>query len=183
MLTGSEGKPDAPTGLTISNLAPTGFKLDWDEPGDNGSPITGYKYEILDVSADPDAVVESGSVTGRSFSYYSLTPESDYRVRVLAVNDNGDGVWSSYTDQTMPEDLGCRSSQGSDTLPVDENTTAVGTVTASDDDFGAQVTGYRLNGGADQARFSITNAGVLTFNDAPDFEMAADAEHRQPTMW
>ena len=96
--TGSEGKPDAPTGLTVSNLAPTGFRLDWDEPGDNESPITGYKYEILDVTADPDMVVT---------------------------------------------------------------------------DFGAVVTEYRLNGGADQALFSITTAGVLTFNNPPDFEMPA----------
>src|SRR5439155_10460255 len=34
---------------------------------------------------------------------------------------------------------------------------------------------FRISGGADAAKFSITSAGVLTFTAAPDFENPADA--------
>ncbi|WP_428097661.1 fibronectin type III domain-containing protein [Candidatus Rariloculus sp.] len=55
-----------------------------------------------------------------------------------------------------------------------ENQTAVGTVEAEDSDTADAVTGYTLNGGADQALFSITS-GVLTFQAAPNYEDPQDA--------
>ena len=51
---------------------------------------------------------------------------------------------------------------------VAENQTAVGTVTAQDTDDA--ITGYAVTGGADQAQFAITPAGVLTFATAPSYE-------------
>ena len=58
-----------------------------------------------------------------------------------------------------------------------ENQTAAGTVQASDGDPGDSVTGYAIEGGADQSRFSIVAAtGVLTFILAPNFEAATDAD-------
>ena len=56
-----------------------------------------------------------------------------------------------------------------------ENQTAVDTVEAQDSDTTDDITGYALNGGADQALFSINNSGVLTFNDAPNYEDPQDA--------
>ena len=57
---------------------------------------------------------------------------------------------------------------------VAENQTATGyTATATDAD-GDAVT-FSLTGGADQAAFAISN-GVLSFNNAPDFENPADAD-------
>ncbi len=57
---------------------------------------------------------------------------------------------------------------------VVENSTAVTTVTASDDE-NAFLT-YFIVGGADAAKFSIgKTAGSLTFKTAPDFETKADA--------
>ena len=55
-----------------------------------------------------------------------------------------------------------------------ENQTAVGTVEAEDSDTTDDITGYALNGGADQALFSITS-GVLTFQAAPNYEDPKDA--------
>src|SRR5207248_1330923 len=55
-----------------------------------------------------------------------------------------------------------------------ENQTAVGTVTASDPDAG-DTASFTIAGGADAAKFSITPAGVLTFNTAPNFEAPTDA--------
>ena len=56
-----------------------------------------------------------------------------------------------------------------------ENQTAVGTVEADDSDTTDEITGYALNGGADQALFSITS-GVLTFQAAPNYEDPQDAD-------
>ena len=46
---------------------------------------------------------------------------------------------------------------------------------ASDDDMDDDITGYELNGGADQALFSINDSGVLTFQAAPNYEDPQDA--------
>ncbi len=61
------------------------------------------------------------------------------------------------------------------TANVAENTTAVITVTATDADLPAQAVTFSLVGGADQARFTITSGGVLSFNAAPNFELPTDA--------
>ena len=55
-----------------------------------------------------------------------------------------------------------------------ENQTAVTTVTATDADLPAQTVRFSITGGADEARFSITSGGVLTFVAAPDFENPTD---------
>lgn len=57
---------------------------------------------------------------------------------------------------------------------VAENGTAVGTVTATDPDESDGVTGYAIVGGADEARFRLTDAGDLAFMSAPDFEAPVD---------
>ena len=56
---------------------------------------------------------------------------------------------------------------------VAENSTAVGSVTAVDEDD--SITGYTLSGGADQGLFDLTGAGTLAFRHAPDYESPADA--------
>ena len=65
---------------------------------------------------------------------------------------------------------------GDTTTPaVDENTTAVTTVTSTDQDGGTPV--FSIGGGADAALFSIDPVtGVLTFTTAPDFEHPTDAD-------
>ena len=66
------------------------------------------------------------------------------------------------------------------TFNANENQTTVGTVVAEDSDSEDSVTGYAITGGADQAKFSITNAGALTFNTAPDYEDPKDAASASP---
>ncbi len=56
---------------------------------------------------------------------------------------------------------------------AENTTTAVTTVTATDEDAGHTVT-FTLSGGADESNFSITPAGILTFNTAPDYDNPAD---------
>ena len=58
-----------------------------------------------------------------------------------------------------------------------ENQTAAGTVLARDSDTEDNIEGYAITGGADEAFFSIgATDGVLTFDDAPNFEDAKDAD-------
>ena len=59
-------------------------------------------------------------------------------------------------------------------VSVGENSTAVTTLSASDPDAGATLS-YTIVGGADQARFTISPSGVLSFAAAPDFETPSDA--------
>ena len=67
------------------------------------------------------------------------------------------------------------------TFDVDENTTGVGTVVASDMDDGDEVTSYEITDGADRSRFSIgRTTGALVFNAVPNFESPADLASSDP---
>ena len=66
------------------------------------------------------------------------------------------------------------------TFSVAENTTAVGTVIATDANSEDNITGYTITGGADSSKFAITNAGVLTFVAAPDYEAPGDLVSTDP---
>jgi VCBS repeat-containing protein len=58
---------------------------------------------------------------------------------------------------------------------LDENTTAAGTVAATDPDASTTLT-YSIDGGADAALFDIdANTGALSFKIGPDFETPTDA--------
>jgi uncharacterized protein YjiK/2',3'-cyclic-nucleotide 2'-phosphodiesterase (5'-nucleotidase family)/Ca2+-binding RTX toxin-like protein len=60
-------------------------------------------------------------------------------------------------------------------IQINENTTAVTTVTASDANFIDTIT-YSINGGVDAAKFAINSAtGALSFIAAPDFETPTDS--------
>jgi hypothetical protein len=62
------------------------------------------------------------------------------------------------------------------TLSMDENSTAVTTVTATDADDGATQT-YSIVGGADAARFTIdATTGALSFVSAPNREAPTDSD-------
>ena len=58
---------------------------------------------------------------------------------------------------------------------VVEGDTAVATLTATDEDTATADLTWTLSGGADQAKFSLTSAGVMSFASAKDFEAPDDA--------
>ena len=105
---------------------------------------------------------------------------TSYDVQVRATNDEGTGAWSdSGTDSTDAN--AAPSFDSSATFSAAENQTEAGTVEASDDDSGDDITGYAITGGADQDLFSIgATDGALTFNAAPNFEDAKDIESVDP---
>ena len=110
-----------------------------------------------------------------------MSASTSYQVQVRAVNDEGNSSWSptaSFTTRSVSPSLVTNNvpvfSSGS-SFSVSENVRSVGTVVASDSDSQDSVTGYSVSGGLDSARFSITTAGVLTFNSAPDYENPVDS--------
>ncbi len=68
---------------------------------------------------------------------------------------------------------------GGDTarITINENTQAVATISATDADTNDASLTFTLNGGADEAKFSITAGGVLTLKVAADYEDASNADH------
>jgi hypothetical protein len=63
------------------------------------------------------------------------------------------------------------------TIDVAENTTAVQTIAATDDDLPAQTVTYSITGaGADDALFQIVGGNQLEFISAPDFENPTDSD-------
>ena len=62
-----------------------------------------------------------------------------------------------------------------DAFTVSEGETAVGTLTATDEDTDAADLSWSLSDGADRVHFVITTAGVLSFAGAKDYEAPDDA--------
>ena len=61
-------------------------------------------------------------------------------------------------------------------LNASENTTAVATLEATDADTPTEDLAWRVSGGDDAGEFRLTEAGVLSFYRAPDFEAPGDAD-------
>ena len=79
-------------------------------------------------------------------------------------------------DDVKPVITGPSGGAGSNTsiVSINENSTAVHSFSATDVDTTAAAT-WTLNGGADASLFSITSAGVLSFDSAPDYETPGSA--------
>ena len=108
----------------------------------------------------PDTNLNDDTTAFGAFTYSvsdgSLTDSSTVTISVTPVND-------------APELVGIME------FAVDENTTAVATITATDVD-GDTLT-YSISGGDDQALFTIdASTGALSFITAPDYENPGDSD-------
>ena len=103
----------------------------------------------------------------------SAARNNTYVIEVTASdgeNDESQTITVTVTDVNEAPTI-----TSSATADVEEGTTDVLTVTAVDPDTDAVIT-YSVSGGADSSKFSINpNTGILTFKDAPDFEMSGSA--------
>ena len=167
-----------------------------------GAPaITGTAQVGMVLTASPGTIADADGLTGVSYSYQWIQVDGADEMDIdgatsstytLMEDDAGKTfkVRASFTD-----DAGYAEQRISDAYPASEtvnaapsftspaafdaaeNQTAVGTVQASDSDDGDSVTGYAIQDGADESKFSIVAAsGVLTFVSAPNFEAATDAD-------
>nr|CAD7393168.1 unnamed protein product [Timema cristinae] len=88
------GKPSSPMGpLEVKDVTKNSCKLKWKKPEDDGgSPIREYEVEKMDLATGK--WVRVGRVPGDrdhpEMEITGLTPGSEYKFRVTAVNDEGD---------------------------------------------------------------------------------------------
>jgi len=127
----------------------------------------------------------TGVLTFVSAPNYEVPTDSGtngvYDVQVT-VTDNGAGSLTdvqaiAVTVTNVNENPVITSNGGGPTAStsVNENTTAVTTVTATDPDAGDTLT-YSISGGVDSALFSInSSSGALTFSSAPNYESPTDS--------
>ena len=171
-------KPGTPT-VTAAATTPTSLNVSWTAPPNEGKPaITAYNLQYRKnneanwTSSDYAGTETRTTLTG-------LTPGTPYDVQVRAKNHEGDGPWSNSGSTTTLTNA-VPTFTSADTFSVAENATAVGTVVATDADTTDNVTGYTITGGADSSKFAITNAGVLTFTAAPNYETPGDLVSTDP---
>ncbi|MBK6744801.1 MAG: cadherin domain-containing protein [Hydrogenophilales bacterium] len=92
----------------------------------------------------------------------SLTATQSIAVTATSVNASAPAITSNGGGATAA-------------IPIPENTAAVTTVTAMDDDLPAQTLTYSISGGADAPLFQIDAvSGALSFIAAPDYETPND---------
>ena len=124
--------PDAPHNLNVSPDDTGTLDVSWEAPAsDGGSDITGYKVqwksgsEDYDGSAGSTRQAEITDPASRTHTITGLTDAVEYAVRVIAVNDVGDGPPSDEATgtprETTPPELSTATVDGAAlTLTYDE---------------------------------------------------------------
>ena len=125
--------PDAPQSLNVSPDDTGTLDVSWEAPAsDGGSAITGYKVqwksgsEDYDGSAGSTRQAEITDPASRTHTITGLTDGVEYTVRVIAVNDVGDGPPSDEATatprETTPPELATATVDGTTlTLTYDED--------------------------------------------------------------
>ena len=170
--------PGAPATPTVSSASVSSVTVTWAAPANAGPPIADYDYRYR-VKAPQGSWTEvtNTPITALGATIAGLAEDTEYEVQVRATNAEGTGGWSDPPGSGATDANAAPAFTTPATFDAAENQTVVGTVEASDSDAGDRVTGYAIQGGADQSAFSIVEAtGVLTFTSAPNFEAAADAD-------
>ena len=172
------GKPGTPT-VTAAATTPTSLNVSWTAPPNAGKPaITAYNLRYRK-SSETNWTSSTYAGTETNTTLTGLTPGTTYDVQVLAKNHEGDSPWSNSGSATTSTNA-VPTFTSAATFSIAENATAVGTVVATDADTTDNVTGYTITAGADSSKFAITNAGVLTFVAAPDYDDPGDALSTDP---
>ena len=92
--------PEAPTGLTASNVAHNSLTLTWNDPQDDS--ITGYR--ILRGDAYKNLAVINSDTASNTTEYEddTVAPKTAYHYAVLARSANGEGTQSDIISATTP---------------------------------------------------------------------------------
>ncbi|MEY4250422.1 MAG: Bifunctional hemolysin/adenylate cyclase precursor, partial [Pseudomonadota bacterium] len=128
------------------------------------------------------SISAGGVITFQSAPDYETPTDSDtnntYVVQVRATDTAGNISTQTVTvtvanlDEVAPIITGPSGGAGAaaSAITVDENQTGVTTLTAN------ETVTWSLVGGTDQAKFSISAGGVITFQSAPDYETPTDSD-------
>lgn len=147
---------------------------------DADSPAQSISYSISG-GADQSkfSLTSGGTLTFTSAPNFENSTDvgnnNVYNVQVTANDGNGGFTTQNIAVTVTPVNDNVPVFTSLAAFNVPENTTAVGTIVATDADAPLQSISYSLSGGADQSKFSLTSGGTLTFVSAPDFESSTDA--------
>ena len=173
--------------LTDVNESPTDIALSGGSAAEN---LAGASFGTLSTT-DPDAsdsftysvtggtdaasfeVGSSNTLKFKSTVSANFESKSSYSV-IVTSTDAGSNTYAETLTVSITNVNEAASFTTSSTASAAENGTAVLTAAASDPESGSLT--YSLGTGNDTAIFSITSAGVLTFNRAPDYEIPSDSD-------
>lgn len=97
----AETEPDQVTGLSATAVSSSQINLSWSEPGNGGSPITGYKIERESpVGGGWSTIVADTGTTATTYSNTGLSASTQYNYRVSAINAIGTGTASIAANAT-----------------------------------------------------------------------------------
>ncbi len=148
---------------------------------------------VRDQTIDLDATLEdsSGNALVKSWpppadsTVEWLTTTLDtgtYYIRIEAAEDGATGYRIRFgLDDPPPPPPAAPEVTGSTSFTVTEGETAVGTLSASDEDTATEDLEWSLAGGDDEGEFALTAAGALTFGSAKDYENPDDSGATAPT--
>ncbi len=162
--------PKAPGGYDVTGGVES-VRLAWTKPDDCGSAITEYQYKYRRGTGNWTTGTVGKSQTSHTIS--GLDGGVEYQVQLRARNGaSHNSGYSAAVTRSATTQHGNRGPTLDDgTASVAENSTAVGTYTATDPDAG-DVLRWSLS---DETTFSITassdtRSGTLVFDNAPNYE-------------
>ena len=130
---------------------------------------TASEVGALDAGTSSDELTSVTAPTTAGTYYYGAC------VDAVANESNTTNNCSTGVEVTVLPANAAPEFTSSATFNAAENQTRVGTVQATDDDAGDDVTGYAITSGADWRLFSIeAMSGALTFKRTPNYEDAQD---------
>ena len=171
--------PEAPTGLSASEVSHSGVTLSWTAP--DHSSITGYRVLRGTGAASLDTLAELG-VDARSYTDTATDGATTYHYVIVALSQDGDSPRSSAVTATTPPRTpvtpviaGAPAAPTGLTGALDGN----GGVTLSwTDPYDSAITGYRVLRGADARSLVViaedTGSAAVSYTDAAP---AANATH------
>ncbi len=160
--------PETPFAPTVAAVSSTSLQVNWEEPGNDGPPVTDYDYRYREPSGTWTAVTNT-TIASTTVTITGLTASTSYDVEVRAKNAEGTSEWSTVGVGTTNDPDANNTpvfSEGARAERSVSATSAAGTAVglplkATDSDSGDKVS-YTL-GGRDAAFFEIGSAtGQLT---------------------
>ena len=168
----------APTGLpTISGTAQVGETLTASAAGiADADGLANATYTWQWIANDGSADSEISGATSATYTLTAAETGKTVKVRVTFTDDGGteEMLVSAATGAVAPAPTVAPAISTPGPFTVDENTTAVATLAATDADTAPADLAWSIDGGVDAGHFALTSGGVLAFAAAKNFEVPDD---------
>ncbi|KAJ5068113.1 titin-like [Anaeramoeba ignava] len=89
--------PEKIQNISMIRKTDTSLTLEWNEPRNNGQPITKYNLDISDETGIIEFIIEAAT---NSVVIGDLNSTTTYLIQISAVNDIGEGEWSDIMNFT-----------------------------------------------------------------------------------